>query len=68
MATKRSERYARHRDRVFPLAGIILLIIGIVWLLNALNVFMINVPWVPLVVIVIGISLIVNHYYRRMNR
>ena len=65
MAKKRSERYARHREHVFPLAGVILLVIGIVWFLNELNVFSINVPWVPLVVIVIGISLIVHRIYRR---
>ena len=68
MARKRSERYLRYRDRVFPLAGVILLIIGIVWFLNELNVFTIPVPWVPLVLIVIAIGLIVNHYYRRKNR
>ncbi len=67
MAKKRSERYARHKDKVFPLAGVILLIIGIVWFLNEINVFTIPVPWVPLVLIVIAIGLIVNHFYRRKS-
>lgn len=57
------DRQRRHHH-FFPIGGAILLIIGIVWLLNSLNVLMINVPWVPLVVIVIGIGIIINHYYR----
>lgn len=61
------ERFSRRKNRVFPLAGVILLIIGIVWLLNELNIFMISIPWVPLVLIVIAISIIVNHYYRMKN-
>jgi len=66
MAKKRSERHARHHG-VFPLAGVILLIIGIVWFLNEMNVFTIPVPWVPLVLIVIAIGLIINHIYRRKS-
>ena len=60
----REERRPRHRHW-FPIGGFILLVIGLVWLLNELNVFRINIPWVPLVVIVIGIGIIFNHYYRR---
>ncbi|HTZ42191.1 MAG TPA: hypothetical protein VMC07_03225 [Candidatus Omnitrophota bacterium] len=54
-----------HRKGIFPVAGIILLIIGIVWFLNDINIFSINLPWVPLVLIVIAIGLIVNRVYRR---
>jgi predicted RND superfamily exporter protein len=61
----RQEKVSRHRNRIFPIFGVIVLLIGIVWFLNALNLFTISVPWIPLVLIVIGIGMIVNHYYRR---
>ena len=47
----------------FPTLAVILLAIGIIWLLNALNIFpWQNIPWIPVVVIIIAIGLILNRY------
>jgi hypothetical protein len=47
-------------ERVFPTFAVVLLVIGIVWLLNELKVFSINIPWVPIVLIIIAIGMMVN--------
>ncbi|MFH1850124.1 MAG: hypothetical protein ABH879_08155 [archaeon] len=44
----------------FPTFAAILIVIGVVWLLNDLNVFSINIPWLPLVLIVLGAGWIVD--------
>jgi hypothetical protein len=46
----------------FPTLAIILLVIGIGWLLNDLNVIEIPIPWVPVVLIMVAIGMIVNRY------
>lgn len=48
----------------FPSLAVILLIFAVVWLLNDLDVLSVNIPWVPVVLIVIAIGMIVN----RLNR
>lgn len=61
-----ARRIQRERHKhIFPIAAFILLAIGVVWFLNDLNLFSINIPWGPLVLMVIGIGIIVNRYYRR---
>jgi len=45
----------------FPTFGAILLAIGVIWLLNDLEVVPVDLPWVPIVVIVIAIGLLINH-------
>jgi len=46
----------------FPTFAIILLVIGIVWLLNETKIIAINLPWIPLVLIVIAIGMIINRF------
>jgi len=48
--------------RKFPTLATILLVLGIVWFLNDLRVLTFNVPWVPLIIIVIAIGMIFNRY------
>ena len=50
------------RDGIFPTFAIIVLLIGIFWLLNELNVLKANVPWIPIVIIVVAIGWIVDHF------
>lgn len=46
----------------FPTLAIILLIIGVVWLLNELKILTVNVPWWPLILIVIAIGMMYNRF------
>ncbi len=51
----------------FPTFAVILLVIGIVWLLNDLNVFSINLPWIPAILVIIAIGMIVNRYSEKQK-
>ena len=46
----------------FPTFAVILLVVGIIWLLNDLNVIMVNIPWVPMVLIIVAIGMIYNKF------
>lgn len=48
----------------FPVLAVILLVVGIVWAVDALGYLNIDFPWLPVVLIVIAIGLIVNRYTR----
>ncbi|MBU2633690.1 MAG: hypothetical protein KJ674_00435 [Nanoarchaeota archaeon] len=48
-------------DGRFPTFAVILIFLGLIWLLNDLKVFSIDLPWIPIIVIVFAIGLIVNH-------
>ena len=63
----KEDRHQRRHKSIFPVGGFIVLIIGIVWMLNELHVFTVDLPWVPLVIIVIGLGIILNHYYKRKD-
>ncbi len=49
----------------FPTFAVVLLCIGIIWLLNELKVFSIDIPWVPIVLIVIAVGMIINRYRKK---
>ncbi len=49
----------------FPTFGVILLVIGVVWLLNELGVVIVKVPWIPLILIVVAIGIIVNAFQKK---
>lgn len=46
----------------FPTLAVILLVVAIVWFFNELNYFNIDIPWVPLVLVIIAVGLIANRY------
>ena len=49
----------------FPTFGVILLVIGVVWLLSELGIVIINVPWIPLLLIVVAIGIIFNAFQKK---
>jgi len=44
----------------FPYLGAILLVFSVLWLLRELNVVESNIPWLPIVLIIIAIGIIIN--------
>jgi len=44
----------------FPTFAVILLLFGIIWLLNELEVWNIDFPWIPVVVIIVAVGMIFN--------
>jgi hypothetical protein len=46
----------------FPTFAVVLLVVGLIWLLNELQVIAINIPWIPVVLIIIAIGMIMNRY------
>lgn len=50
----------RRPRRKFPVGGLIILIVGILWLLNNLGFSWAGNIWVPLIVIVVGLTIIIR--------
>lgn len=48
----------------FPVLAVLLLILGVVWLVNELGFLRIDLPWIPVVLIVIAIAMIWNRFRR----
>ena len=46
----------------FPILGILLLILGILWLLTELKVFTLNMSWWPIIIIIVAIGMIYNRF------
>ena len=46
----------------FPVLAVILLIFAIAWAASELEIFTINIPWIPLILAVIAIGMIINRY------
>lgn len=53
--------FGRRKGR-FPTFPVIILVIAVIWLLNDLKVIAVDVPWIPVVLIVIAIGIIFNRY------
>ncbi|PJC01594.1 MAG: hypothetical protein CO073_03245 [Candidatus Komeilibacteria bacterium CG_4_9_14_0_8_um_filter_36_9] len=49
----------------FPTFAIIMLLIGIFWLLNDLNILVTSIPWLPIILIVLAFSWIIGFYKRK---
>jgi hypothetical protein len=47
----------------FPTLAIILLVLGVIWLLNDLDVLAINLPWIPIALIIVAVGMIINRYF-----
>ncbi|MBS3078784.1 hypothetical protein J4218_01555 [Candidatus Pacearchaeota archaeon] len=50
------------KKRKFPTFAVILLVVGLIWLLNELRVITINIPWIPVVLVIVAAGMIVNRY------
>lgn len=48
--------------RNFPILAMILLAYAIFWLLNELEVLIIDIPWIPVILIIIAIGMIFNRF------
>jgi hypothetical protein len=48
----------------FPVLAVILFIFAIVWILNDTGIFLINIPWIPVILAVIAVGMILNRYNR----
>lgn len=57
---KRDRREECHCKRRFPTFAIILLAIGLIWLLNDLKLITIDIPWIPVIIIIIALVMIIN--------
>lgn len=49
----------------FPTFAVVLLVLGLLWLLSSLHLLNIDVPWIPLIIVIIAIGMIINHYKER---
>lgn len=50
----------RKKRTKFPILAVILLIIGLVWLVNDMGYLTVDLPWIPVILIVVAIGMIVN--------
>ena len=48
------------RGRRFPTFPVVVLVLGILWLLGDLEVLTVDVPWLPVILIMVAIGWIVN--------
>ncbi|MFA7707954.1 MAG: hypothetical protein WCX73_03320 [Candidatus Pacearchaeota archaeon] len=46
----------------FPALAVILLVFAVIWILNDTGVFLINIPWIPVILAIIAIGMIFNRY------
>lgn len=46
----------------FPTFAVILLVLGVVWLFSSLGYIAVNIPWIPVILIIVAIGWIVNKY------
>lgn len=53
------------RGRRFPTLAIALLVVGIIWLLNDLKLISINIPWIPIILIIVAVGMIFNKFFYR---
>lgn len=49
----------------FPTFAFLLLIIAILWILTEINVITINIPWFPVIIGIIALGWIIDHYSRK---
>ena len=45
----------------FPTFAVSVLVVGILWLLSDLKVITINIPWIPIMIIIVAIGWIFGH-------
>ncbi len=52
------------RRRGFPTFATLVLVLGILWLLSELQILTVAVPWLPVIMIIVAIGWIVDHYFK----
>jgi hypothetical protein len=50
------------KKKKFPTLAVILLVLGLIWLLSSLNLITFNIPWIPVILIIVAIGMIINRY------
>tara|TARA_Y100000310_G_C20507232_1_gene727034 strand:- start:26 stop:190 length:165 start_codon:yes stop_codon:yes gene_type:complete len=53
------------KTKNFPTFAVILLILAIVWILGDLGLLTVNIPWIPVIVGIMALGMIINHYTRK---
>jgi len=53
------------KKKTLPTISIIILVIGILWLINELEIFKINIPLLPVILIIIGVAGLIDFYKRK---
>ena len=53
------------RRSSFPTFAVIVLVLSVLWLLNSMGVLTVEVPWLPVILIIIAIGWIIHHYSRK---
>jgi hypothetical protein len=53
------------KNGIFPTFALVVLLIGVFWLLNELNVLKVKIPWIPIIIIVVALGWIVDHFAGR---
>lgn len=53
------------KKETFPTIPIIILVTGILWLINELDILTIDIPWFPVVLIILGIAGVMEFYKRK---
>lgn len=49
----------------FPTFAVIILVVGFLWLLSDFDIIQIDIPWIPIILIIIAIGLIFNQYKKQ---
>lgn len=52
------------KGRKFPTLGFILLVLALLWLLSDLEVMVVDIPWFPVILIIIALGMIYNRLWR----
>lgn len=49
----------------FPTFAFLLLVIGVLWLLSSVGVITVDVPWWPVVLIIVASGWVIDHYKKK---
>jgi hypothetical protein len=49
----------------FPTFAVIVLILSLLWLLSETGILTLNIPWIPLIVVIIALGWIIDHYTKK---
>jgi len=58
----RPETFKYKMKRRFPTFALLVLVFAVIWLLKDLGVIVIDVPWVPVILIIIALGMIINRF------